>query len=72
MTAPVQRQVQFFTALFPHDAVLLSGLISLPALLKILDLGLPKTYFPHSSYMIALASFMDYWMQNQQTQPPVA
>ena len=34
MTAPVQRQVQFFTALFPHDAVLLSGLISLPALLN--------------------------------------
>ena len=40
-------------------------------ILKILDLDLPKTYFPHSSYMIVLACFMDYWTQNQQTQSPV-
>ena len=41
-------------------------------ILKILDLDLPEAYFPHSSYMIVLACFMDYRTQNQQTQPPVA
>ena len=34
MIAPIQRQVQFFMLLFPHDTVLLSRLISLPTLLN--------------------------------------